>query len=191
MPFPLAGTGIPSYSPTTPATRGFRDSRVTRKLWRTGELLALARSRGARPPRPCSSAPSPMSLLPKHRPAGRGARRNTRGRVWSPRPSDPTTWPTRLLPNHTRQGAGSGIPCSGASVTVGAFSPLASGAHRAPLQSQILPIFQLVNLTRIGPFLGPRHQTGPNRIGPHVVPLLRVRFAAAHNVIEKTFLPMR
>ena len=36
----------------------------------TGELLALARSRGARPPRPCSSAPSPMSLLTNTDPPG-------------------------------------------------------------------------------------------------------------------------
>ena len=62
--FPPGSDGSPSYSQTTPAARGFRDSPVTRKLWRTGELLALARSRGARPPRPCSSAPSRMSLLP-------------------------------------------------------------------------------------------------------------------------------
>jgi hypothetical protein len=56
-------------------------SRLTRKLWRTGELLALTRSRGARPPRPCSSAPSPMSLLPTPTRRARRPPRHARARV--------------------------------------------------------------------------------------------------------------
>ena len=74
-------TPTPVAPSTHPPRRGFRDSRATRKLWRTGELLALARSRGARPPRPCSAAPSPMSLLPTPTRRARRPARHARARV--------------------------------------------------------------------------------------------------------------
>ena len=65
-------------------------------------MLALARSRGARPPRPCSSAPSPMSLLSTTARRARRPAQHARARV-VPETIRSTNFAAPVTPHHTRR----------------------------------------------------------------------------------------